>query len=404
MMSNRFPPSHSARVKAFWTLDSSITFLNHGSYGACPRPVLEKQNQLRARLESEPVRFFLREHEGLHDEARSALAHFVGAPSQDLASVPNATAGVNTVLRSLDFKPGDEILTTNHAYNACRNALNFTADRSGARVVVAPVPFPIASEDDVVTAVLAHTSPRTRLALLDHVTSQSGLIFPIKRLVVALAERGIDTLVDGAHAPGMIPLHLQSLGAAYYTGNCHKWMCAPKGTAFLFVRADKQEVIRPLSISHGANSLRKNRTRFQLEFDWTGTTDPTPFLVLPEAIRFMSSLLPGGWDELAAHNRKMVLAGRALLSEELGLAVPAPETMLGFLATLPLPPADPAKSFNPSQPDPLQDELFFKHGIEVPVFSFPAPPQRALRISAQIYNDEADYKTLANALRGLILT
>lgn len=403
-MPNYFPLSHSSRVKPFWTLDPSITFLNHGSYGACPRPVLERQTQLRARLESEPVRFFLREHENLHDEARSALALFIGAPPHDLASVPNATAGVNTVLRSLDFGPGDEILTTNHAYNACRNALNFTAERSGARVVVAPVPFPLASADDVVTAVLAHTSPRTRLALLDHVTSQSGLIFPIERLVVALADRGIDTLVDGAHAPGMIPLHLQSLGAAYYTGNCHKWMCAPKGAAFLYVRPDKQEAIHPLSISHGANSLRKDRTRFQLEFDWTGTTDPTPFLALPEAIRFVSSLLPGGWNALAAHNRQMVLAGRALLSEELGFAVPAPEDMIGFLATLPLPPHDPAKVFNPSQPDPLQDELFFQHRIEVPVFSFPTPPERALRISAQIYNGEADYQALANALRGLILT
>ena len=374
MMSNRFPPSHAAWAKPFWTLDPSVTFLNHGSFGACPRPVLEKQSQLRDRLESEPVRFFVRELESLHDEARSALAHFIGASPQDLASVPNATAGVNTVLRSLDFEPGDEILTTNHAYNACRNALNFTADRSGARVVVVRVPFPIASADDVALAVLAHTSPRTRLALLDHVTSQSGLIFPIERLVANLADRGIETLVDGAHAPGMIPLHLQSLGAAYYTGNCHKWMCAPKGAAFLYVREDKQEAIRPLSISHGANSLRKDRTRFQLEFDWTGTTDPTPFLVLPEAIRFLSSLLPGGWNELAAHNRKMVLAGRELLSEELGLDVPVPENMIGFLATLPLPPSDPAKPFNPSQPDPLQDELFFKHGIEVPVFSFPAFP------------------------------
>jgi isopenicillin-N epimerase len=394
-----FPASHSRRVKPFWTLDPSIVFLNHGSFGACPRVVLEAQSNLRMRMEHEPVRFFIRDFEALHDQATEALAQWLGARSQDIASVPNATAGVNTVLRSFPLAPGDEVITTNHAYNACRNALDFVAAAAGARVVVAQVPFPIASPEDVVEAVLSQTSPRTRLVLIDHVTSQTGLIFPLEHLVAELNRRGIDSLVDGAHAPGMIPLNLEKLGATFYTGNCHKWICAPKGAAFLYVRSDWQDRIRPLSISHGANSPRQDRSRFQLEFGWTGTTDPTPFLVLPEAFRFLSSLLPGGWDELAAHNRKMVLAGRRLLSEVLECEPPAPESMIGFLASMPIPDAKQEKGSRSSLLDELQDHLFFKSRIEVPVIPFPAPPKRLLRISAQIYNDPEDYQTLAQALR-----
>ncbi|WP_414699075.1 aminotransferase class V-fold PLP-dependent enzyme [Oligoflexus sp.] len=393
-----FPSSHAMRVKPFWTLDPAIIFLNHGSFGACPRVVLEAQSRLRARMESEPVRFFVRELETLHGEACAALALLIGAHVKDIASVSNATAGVNTVLRSIDLAPGDEVITTNHTYNACRNALDFATARAGARVVVADVPFPIASPDEVIEAILSHRSSRTRLVLIDHVTSQTGLIFPVERIVGELNRLGIDTLVDGAHAPGMVSLDLQTLGAAYYTGNCHKWMCAPKGAAFLYVRPDKQHSMRPLSISHGANSSRKDRSRFQLEFDWTGTTDPTPFLVLPEAIRFLSTLLPGGLKELAEHNRQMVLAGRHLLCQGLGCEPPAPESMIGSLATVPLPLAHDDTHSDSLLIDPLQNALFLKNGIEVPIFPFPALPQRVVRISAQIYNDPDDYRSLVQAL------
>ncbi|MDF5733113.1 MAG: aminotransferase class V-fold PLP-dependent enzyme, partial [Rhizonema sp. PD38] len=320
-----------------WLLDPTVIFLNHGSFGACPRAVLKAQQCLRTRLEEEPLRFFGREWEGLLDDARSKLAAFVGSNSEELVFVPNATTGVNSVLRSLSFLPDDEILTTNHEYNACRNALDFIASRTGVRVVVAKIPFPITSPQQVVEAVLEQVSSKTRLALLDHITSQTGLIFPIQRLVQELQKRGVDTLIDGAHALGMIPLNLRDIGATYYTSNCHKWLCAPKGAAFLYVRRDKQPEIRPLTISHGANSSRTDKTRFQLEFDWMGTDDPTAFMCVPEVIAFMDSLLPGGWAELMQRNHQLVLEARQRLCETLGVSLPCPDEMIGSMAVVPLP-------------------------------------------------------------------
>jgi len=346
--------------------------------------------------------FFLRDYEARMDAARQEVAHFLGAEEDALAFVPNATAGVNTVLRSLSFSTGDELLTTNHAYNACKNALDFVASRAGANVRVAQVPFPISSPDEVLEAILESVTPRTRLLLLDHVTSPTGLVFPAERIVRELHSRGVDTLVDGAHAPGMLPLDLRSLGAAYYTGNNHKWTCAPKGAAFLYVRPDKQDDIRPLSISHGANSPRGDRSRFRLEFDWTGTYDLTPFLSIPAAIRFLGSLLPGGLSALTEHNRQTALAARQMLCEALSVEPPAPDSMIGSLATVPLPPAPappPLEAKNPLGIDPLQARLFSKHRIEVPVISFGSPPRRFVRISAQVYNDRGDYEALARALQ-----
>ena len=201
---------------------------------------------------------------------------------------------MSTVLRSIDFRAGDELLITDHAYNACRNALERAAGAAGARVKVAAVPFPLSGPDAVVEAVLNEVTPRTRLALIDHVTSPTALVFPVARLVAELAARGVDALVDAAHAPGMVPVNLDQTGAAYTTGNFHKWVCAPKGAAFLHVRRDRQRLIHPLVTSHGANSERRDRSRFRLEFDWTGTADPAPYLAVPEALRFLGSLAPGG--------------------------------------------------------------------------------------------------------------
>lgn len=388
---------------ALWPLDPEVAFLNHGSFGSCPLAVLEYQTELRRRLEREPITFFVRALEGLLDEARNTLAAFVGADVDDLVLVPNATSGVNAVLRSLEFKPGDELLVTDHEYNACRNALNYVVGRAGARVVVAKIPFPLRASDEVVSAVLSAATSKTRLLLLDHVTSQTGMILPIAEIVCRLAERGIDTLVDGAHAPGMIPLNLKALGAAYYTGNCHKWICAPKGAAMLFVRHDRQQWIRPLVISHGANSPRKDRSRFQIEFGWMGTGDPTAGLSVPKAIEYVGSLVPGGWTEIMRRNRELALAARAIVCRALKIDRPCPDEMIGSLASFPIPDAGSNKpSKSPLYLDPWQDELMARHKIEVPIIPWPGPPKRLLRISAQLYNSLPQYELLAQAMRELM--
>ena len=381
-----------------WTIDPEVVFLNHGSFGACPKPVLAAQAELRARLEREPCAFMAREWEGRLDEARQALARFVGADADAVAFVTNATMGVNTVLRSLRFSPGDEILVVDQGYNACQNAARFVADRSGARVVVAHAPYPLADPGEVTRAIVESVTSRTRLAIVDHVTSATGLLLPIEAIVRALDARGVDTLVDGAHAPGMVPLAVDALGAAYYTGNCHKWMCTPKGSAFLYVRPDRQDLVHPLVISHGRNARRQDRSRFRLEFDFTGTQDPTAWLVIPEAIRFMGSLLPGGWSELRETNHALALRGRSLLCQALGIQAPAPESMIGSLAAVPLPAAGAATEIAPLSVDPIMATLYDRYRIEAIVSVWPASPGRVLRVSAQIYNEESQYETLAAAL------
>ncbi len=383
-------------MREHWTLDPRVTFLNHGAFGACPKPVLEAASRFRAELEREPVRFFEQIYEVELDRARVEVARFAGARPEDLVFVPNTTTAVNAVLGSIRLEPDDVVLTTDHAYNACKNAVEFAVRRAGARVSVARIPLPVADPDEVVERILAAATGNVKIALVDHVTSQTGLVFPIERIVVALKERGIETLVDGAHAPGMVPLRVEALGAAYYAGNFHKWLCAPKGAAMLWARRDRQEGLHPTTISHGYTSTRA-RARFLEEFDWTGSADPSPYLAVPEAIRFLGGLLPGGLAAVYDRNRKLALFGRRHLSEMLGAAPLAPESMIGSLAAVPLPDATPGASALP-QTEPLHRALCDDHAVEVPVFNWPAPPKRLLRISAHLYNTERDYETLSQAL------
>jgi isopenicillin-N epimerase len=385
--------------RGFWALDQTVMFLNHGSFGSCPRPVLKFQQALQDRLERQPVAFLIDEFESLWDKARRTLAQFVGADAGDLVFVPNATTGVNTILRSLKFKRGDELLVTDHAYNASRCALDFIAARAGAHVIVTKIPFPLASPQQVVDAILVKITRRTRLALLDHVTSSTGLVLPLEKIVRELSARDVETLVDGAHAPGMIPLNLKKLGAAYYAGNCHKWICSPKGAALLYVRHDRQAQIRPLAISHGANSPR-DYSRFLLEFSWTGTGDFSAWLSVPESLRVIGALLPGGWPAVMQRNRALALAARQLLCDALNISPPCPDEMIGTLAAVPLPDmtlADVARISNGL--DPLRERLLRQHDIEVPVFPWPEPPKRLLRISAQLYNSLPQYERLAAVLQ-----
>lgn len=391
-----------------WTLDPAVDFLNHGSYGAAPREVLAVQQAWRDRIEAEPVRFFSHELEPALDGARAALGAFVGADPDDLAFVPNATAGTNAVLRSLRFRPGDELLSTDHAYNAVKNTMEYVAEQDGARVVIAPVPFPLGSSADVVAAVLAAVTPRTRLAVLDHITSATALILPIRELTAELARRGIDTLVDGAHAPGQVTLNVPEIGATYYTANLHKWVCAPKGSGFLWVRRDRQAEVRPLAISHGANSPRTDRSRFRVEFDWTGTADPSAYLAVPAAIRFGEQLLPGGWAALRARNHGLLVAGRELLCAAAGVHAPAPDEAIGCMASVPLPVEGGTGTVQGVElyGDPVHAQ-FLARGIQAMVTPWPQRPdggpwRRLVRISAAAYNDLAQFRRLAEALPGAI--
>jgi len=397
-------PPLRTELARHWTLDPRVDFLNHGSFGACPRPVLALQSELRDRLEREPCVFFLHELEARLDEARAAVAPFLGARPEDMAFVSNATQGLNAVLGSLRFQPGDELLVTNHEYNASRNALEFAARRDGAKVVVAQVPFPGTTPELVEARVLEAVTPRTKLAMLDWITSPTGFIQPIESLVPKLRERGVETLIDGAHAPGQVPVNLDALGAAYFAGNLHKWCCAPKGAAVLHVRRDLRDQVRPTSISHGASSPRKDRSRFWMEFDWTGTVDPTPWLCAPESLRFLGSLLPGGWPAVMATNHELALQAQGMLCRALGLDAPVPASMVGSMAAVALPagpsPAKPQTTL--MFPSALQEMLFKEHHIQVPVAPWPAPPARVLRVSCQLYNRPEQYERLAKLLPELV--
>ena len=391
-----------------WDLDPAITFLTHGTYGACPRPVLDLQRELVARLEANPLRFLTREYEDRLDAARAEVAAFLNADPAGLVFVPNATTGVATVLESLRLRPGDELLTNDHEYNATLNALEAVAARARARVVRVPIPLPIRHPEEVVEAVLGGVTPRTRAALISHITSPSGLVFPIETIVRELDRLGVDTLVDAAHAPGQVPVDVAALGAAYWTGNGHKWLCAPMGAGDLHDRADRRAGIRPLFTTHGRHDPRSDRPPLWREFDWQGTGNPSAFLALPEAIRIVGGLQPGGWPAHMAANHGLVLAARTLLNDRLGLQPIAPESMVGSMAAIALPIAP-----DEATTDAFTTALAEEDRIEVPVGPFPvraarepgaAPTHALLRLSAQRYNEPADYERLAGVLvrRGIV--
>jgi isopenicillin-N epimerase len=388
-----------------WDLDPTVTYLTHGTYGACPRPVVEYQRALLEQLEANPLRFLTRELEDRLDEARSAVAGFLNADPEGLVPVPNATTGVATVLGSVRLRPGDELLTADHEYNATLNALETVADLAKARVVRVSIPLAIRHPEEVVEALLAGVTPRTRLALVSHVTSPSGLVFPIETIVRELDRLGVDTLVDAAHAPGMLPIDLRALGAAYWTGNGHKWLCGPKGSGMLHVREDRRGGVLPLVTSHGRNDPRSDRPALWKEFDWQGTGNPTPFLSLPEAIRVVGEVTPGGWTAHMAANRALALQGRDVLLDAVGVAPIGPDSMVGSMAGIALPTS--SGLLEDGAAEALTISLAEDDRIEVPVGPFPVRAARSpgagptaplLRISAQRYNEPADYGRLAEAL------
>jgi isopenicillin-N epimerase len=383
------PPGPDPR--SHWGLDPGTVFLNHGSFGATPLAVLEAQAACRRRLEANPVAFLDRGLEAEQTRAKAAVGRFLGARPEDFGFVTNATAGINAVLRSLPFAPGDELLTTDHVYGAVRRTLEFVAGRTGATVIEAPVPLPLVSADAVTDALDHAMSERTRLVVIDHVTSPTALVFPAKRIADLCAERGVELLVDGAHAPGMIDLDIARLGATYYAGNLHKWVCAPKGAGYLWVAPRRQADIHPGTISHHLGE------GLVWEFGWQGTRDVTPWLCAPDAIDFMERTF--GWDAVRRHNHDLAAWVQALLCGRWGVEAgsPADGGLLGAMVTVPLP-GDPTGQFETDRA--LQARLFEQYRIEIPVMEW--SDRWWIRASCQVYNTPDQYETLADAVMELI--
>lgn len=374
-----------------WTLDPDVTHLNHGSFGATPVRVLEEQNDWRRRMEANPVRFFDEEYHPALADARVRLIDFLGGDAATTAFLPNATTGINAVLSSIPLGPGDEIVVTNHAYNACRNAAEAWAQRSDAKVVEVTIPFPPESPKVVVEGIVTAVGPNTRLVIVDHVTAPTALIFPVEAVIAAL-EPEVPILIDGAHAPGMLPLDVGALGASFYVGNLHKWVCAPKGAAFISVAERHADDIKPLVVSHGWSQQGADEPWMHALFDWTGTDDPSARLAVPSAIDTMDDAHPDGWAGVRSANHTLVVEGRRIVADALGLDPGPGEEWLGSMASMAIP-GQPEEGVTV---DELTLRLRHNHAIEAPVYSWAG--RRLLRICAQRYNRLDDYRRLVDAL------
>lgn len=388
---------------SLWPLDPQVHFLNHGSFGSCPIWVLEQYRSIQERMEREPLRMIVEDLEELLDRARRSLAEFAGADESGLVFVTNATEGVNAVVGSLDLRPGDELLTSTHEYNACNNALGRAAERAGASVRTIDLPFPLSDSAEVAERIIAAITDRTRLVLISHVTSPTALVMPIEAIVSECNRRGIDTLIDGAHAPGMVPVDLRTLNPTFYTGNCHKWLCSPKGAGFLWVREDRRSSIRPAVISHGANSPRTDRPRLWLEFDYCGTRDFAAWLTVPLCVAYLGSLHSRGWSGLMERNRLLALRGRDVLCSAMGIPSPAPDSMIGSMVSVPLPDRPSGVSVRKSRyHDALQEDVYGNCRAQAPVFVMPGSGKRIARLSCQLYNSLSQVELYAKSLADCI--
>jgi len=376
--------------KTRFLLDPDVIFLNHGSFGACPRPVLEAYQRIQLELERQPVRFLGREFRDRMADARAALAGYLHADTDDLVYVQNATTGLNAVARSLHLLPGDEILTTDHEYGALDRTWRFVCQQTGAHYVRAPLSVPIGSVDDVVEQVWSRVTERTRVLFLSHITSPTALILPIEPLIAKAREAGILTVIDGAHAPGQIQLDLDALGADVYAGNCHKWMLAPKGSGFLHVRRDVQKLIEPLIVSWGWESDEPSSSPFVDYHEWQGTRDISAFLTVTAAIRYMEE---NDWDAVQAQCRHLLQAFVPQILAATGQAPIAPNAaqfhaqMTSFIL-----PTDDWQGF--------KAKLYDSYNIEAPTIWW--NNKTLLRISVNAYNGLEDLTCLTGALSDLL--
>lgn len=372
-------------LRQLFLLDPGIHFLNHGSFGARPRPVFEAYQYWQRELERQPVAFLGRRWFELLPEVRRALSAYVNCPPEDLVLVPNATTGVNIVARSLALGPGDEILATDHEYGACDRTWRFVARRSGAAYVCQPISLPVSEPAEIVEQLWAGVTPHTRLIFVSHITSPTALRLPVAEICARAREAGILTLVDGAHVPGQIPLDLLAVGADFYTGNCHKWLMAPPGAGFLYARPEQQALLEPLVVSWGWESeWETGWTPFEERFSWLGTDDPAAYLTVPAAIAFQKE---HGWDTVRAGCHRLARHTQEQLVALTGLPPLYPPAMFAQMVAVALPPdVDPA----------LQTRLYAEDAVEVPVTRWNG--RSFLRVSVQGYNDEEDVAAL---LRGV---
>ena len=382
-----------------WALRRDVVHMDHGSSGACPITVLENQNALRWELERGSPEFFLSHWSPRHRAAKEALAKFVNADYNELLLTPGSTLGLNIVTQSQLFQSGDELLTTNHAYRSVIMLLQHVANRDGAKVVIAKVPFPVASPDEIIKSILACVTERTRFAIIDHITSRSGLVFPIKRIVKELADRGIDTLVDGAHGPGQVQVDLHDLGAAYYTTSCHKWMCAPRGVGFMYARQDRTNRLKPLIIArsgHWRDGDGGAYTWLEHTFEWNGCHDPSGAHSMPKIIEFLETALPGGHAAMVRRNHDLAVEARKRVLEILRMGIPCPDDMIANMVVFSLP-----DSVLPEASGilPLCKTLWEKNRAEVQCYHWPVYPKRIFRFSVQLHNSLEQYVWLAEKLK-----
>ncbi len=390
----RREPGFGRAMLQHWALDPGFVYVNHGTVGAPPRRVLAAQQAIRDEIERQPARYLLRELADVEQvamrmpprmrTAAAAVATFLGTRPEDLAFVDNATTGCNAVLRSMSFGPGDEILVTDHGYGAVTNAARYVAERAGGSVRAVELPFPGITPESAVAAIEAALGERTRMLVVDHVTSGSALVLPIAEIASRCRARGVATLVDGAHAPGMLPLDIPALGADFYTGNLHKWAMAPRSSAILWAASERQGELHPTVISWGFGH------GMSAEFDMPGTRDPSPWLAAPDGIAFMQEL---GLDAMRAWNHRLAYGSARALAGRWDVAIPAPESMYGSMVTIPLPARFGTTS---AAAEALKSALLYDERIETQIHAFKG--QIWIRLAAQVYNDERDFERLRVAI------
>jgi isopenicillin-N epimerase len=374
-------PAPALPDSSAWTLDPAVAYLNHGGFGAAPASVLARQQELRAELERNPHAFLVRELPGRLDQVRAEVAAFLSADPEGVVFVGNATTGMQTVIAHMRLSPGDEVVLTDHCYGAVRVQLQRAAAAAGAVLRTVPVPLPATDAGSVAETILAGITARTRLVVVDHIASCSGMIFPVARIAAHCRSLGIPVAVDGAHAPGQVRVDLTEVGADFWTGNLHKWVSAPKASAVLYAAPRWRDSLRPLVASEALGD------GFRPSFDWTGTHDPTALLSVPAALRFFSD---AGWPAVWRHNNELSRAGASVVRERLGTAPVVADELSAALQLVRLP-----VELTDDQARALGDRLWAER-IVVPVTSHAG--RRYLRVSAQLYNTIADYERLAAAL------